>query len=279
MCFSAGVHPFDARRHHVDAWIRLLSTEPLARTGRPLASTSIARRLSAVSAFYDYGIGVEVLSFSPVANVRRPKVSDDSTTVGLSAEELVALLDVPKPTPLVGALWCRCSPTTASASTRLYRQTPLTTRTSGGTEFCGSPARAAARRLSHSLLQRCEPSMLTSTTTHPMAGPLFLDRAGTNRLAYSTAFRPDTPPRSQGGYPGGRPDHAALAAPHLRHRGPRSGRSAPRRAGRSWPPRSPHDKALRPEPSQPSIGTRRTCSPLTCAVLTARRHDDRTHPP
>jgi len=28
-----------------------------------------------------------------VANVRQPKVSDDSTTVGLSADELVALLD------------------------------------------------------------------------------------------------------------------------------------------------------------------------------------------
>ncbi len=58
------------------------------RTGRPMASSSIARRLSAVSAFYDYGIGVgvSVLAFSPVANVRRPKVSDDSTTVGLSAD-------------------------------------------------------------------------------------------------------------------------------------------------------------------------------------------------
>jgi len=74
-CAGASVHPFDARRHHVDAWVRVLTTEPLPRTGRPMASSSIARRLSAVSAFYDYGIGVdvEVLAFSPVANVRRPK--------------------------------------------------------------------------------------------------------------------------------------------------------------------------------------------------------------
>jgi len=74
-CAGAGVHPFDARRQHVDAWVRVLTTEPLPRTGRPMASSSIARRLSAVSAFYDYGIGVdvEVLAFSPVANVRRPK--------------------------------------------------------------------------------------------------------------------------------------------------------------------------------------------------------------
>jgi site-specific recombinase XerC len=71
------VHPFDARRHHVDAWVRVFTTEPLPRTGRPMASSSIARRLPAVSAFYDYGIGVDVdvdvLAFSPVANVRRPK--------------------------------------------------------------------------------------------------------------------------------------------------------------------------------------------------------------
>jgi integrase/recombinase XerD len=108
-CAAAGVHPFDARRHHVDAWIRVLSTEPLPRTGKPMANSSIARRLSAISAFYDYGIGVDVLAFSPVANVRRPKVSDDSTTVGLSAEELVKLLDTadahsPRPSALITLL-------------------------------------------------------------------------------------------------------------------------------------------------------------------------------
>lgn len=92
-CAGAGVHPFDARRHHVDAWIRVLQSVPLARTGQPMAASSIARRLSAVSAFYDYGIGVEVLSYSPTANVRRPAVGDDSTTVGLSVNEVVALLD------------------------------------------------------------------------------------------------------------------------------------------------------------------------------------------
>jgi integrase/recombinase XerD len=91
-CAGAGVHPFDARRHHLDAWVRALSTEPLPRTGRPMAASSIARRLSAVSAFYDYGIGVEVLTFSPIANARRPKVSDDSTTVGLSADDKPDLL-------------------------------------------------------------------------------------------------------------------------------------------------------------------------------------------
>jgi len=92
-CASLGIHPFDARRHHVDAWVRVLSAEPLPRTNKPMASASIARRLSAVSAFYAYGISVDVLDFSPIANVRRPQVSEDSTTVGLSADEAVTLLE------------------------------------------------------------------------------------------------------------------------------------------------------------------------------------------
>ncbi len=44
-CAAAGVHPFDARRHHVDAWVRVrvLTTEPLPRTGKPMAPSSTAR--------------------------------------------------------------------------------------------------------------------------------------------------------------------------------------------------------------------------------------------
>ena len=104
-CAQMGTHPFDARRHHVDAWVRMLSGELLARTNKPMAPASIARRLSAVSAFYDYGISVDVLDFSPVANVRRPRVSEDSTTVGLSAEEAVNLLDAADAhSPRLGAL-------------------------------------------------------------------------------------------------------------------------------------------------------------------------------
>jgi hypothetical protein len=45
-----------ARRHHVDVWVRYLSEEPQAATGRPASSASIAKRLSCLSQFYDYGI-------------------------------------------------------------------------------------------------------------------------------------------------------------------------------------------------------------------------------
>ena len=80
-CVDAGVHPFDARRHHVDAWVREMSTSVTssrAPARRPLKPASIRRRLSAVSKFYRYGIEVEVLTHSPVDQVRRPKASAET---------------------------------------------------------------------------------------------------------------------------------------------------------------------------------------------------------
>ena len=66
-CASAeGVHPLAARRHHVDIWVRHLSETPQPRTGRPASPASIARRLSCLSKFYDYGIkDAELLEHSP----------------------------------------------------------------------------------------------------------------------------------------------------------------------------------------------------------------------
>jgi integrase/recombinase XerD len=105
-CGSLGVHPLAARRHHADAWIRHLTTQPQPTTGRPAAAATVARRLSGVAKFYDYAIhDAEVLGYSPVANVRRPPVSDESSTTGLSADELRRLLaTATKHSPRLGAL-------------------------------------------------------------------------------------------------------------------------------------------------------------------------------
>lgn len=92
-CARLGIHPLAAERHHVDLWVRHLTTEPQPRTGRPAATASVARRLSALSGFYDYGVhDAGVLAHSPVAAVRRPRVSDESSAVGLTAGELRRLL-------------------------------------------------------------------------------------------------------------------------------------------------------------------------------------------
>ena len=45
-CAAAGVHPLQARRHHVDVWVRHLSETAQPATGRPASPASIARRLS-----------------------------------------------------------------------------------------------------------------------------------------------------------------------------------------------------------------------------------------
>ncbi len=92
-CTELGVHPLAAERHHVDAWVRHLTTNPQPRTGRPASAATVARKLSALSGFYDYGLhDAGVLTHSPVASVRRPKVADESQAIGLTADELKRLL-------------------------------------------------------------------------------------------------------------------------------------------------------------------------------------------
>ena len=54
-CAEQGVHPFTARRHHVDHWARQLAAVPQPATRRPAAAATGARRLSCLSGVYDYG--------------------------------------------------------------------------------------------------------------------------------------------------------------------------------------------------------------------------------
>ena len=41
-CAQLGVHPLAAERHHVDLWVRHLTTQPQPRTGRPAAPATVA---------------------------------------------------------------------------------------------------------------------------------------------------------------------------------------------------------------------------------------------
>ncbi|MBW3562893.1 MAG: tyrosine-type recombinase/integrase, partial [Actinobacteria bacterium] len=62
-------------------------------SGKAAAPASIARRLSCLSSFYGYGVQVGVLDENPVTNVKRPRVANDSMSVGLTREELERLLE------------------------------------------------------------------------------------------------------------------------------------------------------------------------------------------
>ncbi|MHA6631825.1 tyrosine-type recombinase/integrase [Pseudonocardia sichuanensis] len=81
-----GVDAVDARRVHVDLWVR-----QLLDAGAAAAST--ARRLSALSSFYRHLVEHDLLAANPAAPVRRPAVDPDHTaTVGLDRDQARAFL-------------------------------------------------------------------------------------------------------------------------------------------------------------------------------------------
>ena len=188
-CAQVGVHPFDARRHHVDAWVRVMQTDPLPRTARPLAAASIARRLSCVSKFYDYGIGVDVLTFFPVSHVRRPRVPKDSTTTGLAYDEVTRILDAadadsPRAAALISLLTYNglrideaLSANVADYTHNFGHRVLRITRKGGG--VATAPLNPITVRALDAYL----------TDAHPTSGPLFLNSAGTARLPYIGAYK------------------------------------------------------------------------------------------
>jgi len=82
---SLGVEPLQAHRVHVEAFCRGCEADGVA-------PSTLARRLTAISGFYAYGLDEGLVDRSPVARVRRPKVSDESARPGLDRLELRSLL-------------------------------------------------------------------------------------------------------------------------------------------------------------------------------------------
>jgi integrase/recombinase XerD len=82
-----GVEVLAAHRVHVDAFARQAEEDG----GSP---ATLARRLSALSGFYGYALDEGLIERSPLARVRRPRVSDESPRLGVDRAEMRALLDV-----------------------------------------------------------------------------------------------------------------------------------------------------------------------------------------
>ena len=129
---------------------------------------------------------MELLEYSPVANVRRPRVSEDSPTVGLSAAELDRLLTAaeqhsPRSAALVSLLvynGLRIDEALACDVTSLTyhrgHQALRITRKGG---------RASTEPLAPIVLRPLQDYLGDRTD-----GPLFLNRDGTARLAYTTSY-------------------------------------------------------------------------------------------
>jgi integrase/recombinase XerD len=85
-CAEHGVEVLDVARAHVQVYARQLE-----EAGR--APATIGRKLSAIGGFYAYCVVEGELAKSPVAHVRRPRVSDESPRFGLDRAELRRLFE------------------------------------------------------------------------------------------------------------------------------------------------------------------------------------------
>lgn len=131
-----GVTPLRATRPHVDTYARSLELEGL----KP---ATCARKLSAVSSFYTYLVDEDYLAANPARRVKRPTVSDDSPTLGLTLDEFARLLEEaenagPRERVLVGLLGevglrvsSVCEAEIGDLSTELEHRV-ITTRGKGG---------------------------------------------------------------------------------------------------------------------------------------------------
>jgi site-specific recombinase XerD len=101
-CQAQAVDPRTARRGHVDAFTRSLEA-----SGR--APATVARKLAALSSWYRWLVDEDVIAANPVERVRRPRVPEDSATLGPTVEEARRLLaaadaDGPKAASLIALL-------------------------------------------------------------------------------------------------------------------------------------------------------------------------------
>ena len=84
-CHDHGTALLNVKRPHLETFARWMEQQ-----GR--MPSTIGRRLSTLSSFYQYCQSEDILDRNPAANVRRPKVHDESRTLGLDRNELGALL-------------------------------------------------------------------------------------------------------------------------------------------------------------------------------------------
>ncbi|MFC4110599.1 tyrosine-type recombinase/integrase [Micromonospora zhanjiangensis] len=92
-CAGRDVDPLRVTFLDVNAYARDVESRVDPRTGRPLTPATVARKLSALSSWYDFLAKLRAVPVNPVAGADRPRLDrDHSATVGLSPDEVDALL-------------------------------------------------------------------------------------------------------------------------------------------------------------------------------------------
>lgn len=90
-----GVDVLFAQQVHLDGYRRWLETADHSgryHGRRSYSPSTVARKLTAVSSFYNYAVRTGSCALNPMTNVDRPLVSTESMTTGLSREEVELLL-------------------------------------------------------------------------------------------------------------------------------------------------------------------------------------------
>jgi integrase/recombinase XerD len=85
-CAERGLDPLAATRPHIELYVRWMQEQ------RRYAASTVSRRLAVVAGFYRTCVIDGVLEHSPAENVRRPTVSPQSPTLGLSHLQFEAML-------------------------------------------------------------------------------------------------------------------------------------------------------------------------------------------
>jgi site-specific recombinase XerD len=92
-CRRTGLEPLQARRADVDAWKATLTVTAKDGSVKKASSSTVARRLAAISSWYQYLEDNDVAERNPVAAVKRPKLDQQSPFPALSEAETAQLLD------------------------------------------------------------------------------------------------------------------------------------------------------------------------------------------
>ncbi|GAA5005410.1 tyrosine-type recombinase/integrase [Actinopolymorpha pittospori] len=184
-CRALGAQPLHAKLDHADAYALHLKETPQP-SGRPLAPSTVQRKLSAASSFYRYAVETRILTESPFLGVARPKPPKDSPTIGLDKAEMrrlraAAIADGPRSAALIQLLLAnglRITEALAADADQLswdrgHRTLQLTRK--GGLITRAPLAPPTARAIEHYLAGR---------TT----GPIFITTSG-RRLDRHAAYR------------------------------------------------------------------------------------------
>ena len=84
-CHEAGLTLFVVKRAHLELFGRWMEHNGLI-------GSTVARRISTLASFYRYCEQEELMAKDPAINVRRPKIDNESRTLGLDRNELGAFL-------------------------------------------------------------------------------------------------------------------------------------------------------------------------------------------